>query len=260
MLKVRVIPTLLWKDFGLVKGMGFDSWRRVGAVLPAVKIYNLREVDELILLDITATHEKRHPDFISISEFAQECFCPLTVGGGISNLEDVKSLLRAGADKVCINSAAYENPYLISEIADRFGSQCVVVSIDVQPEREGQYFCFSHSGTRNTGEEVQAWARKAEEMGAGEIMICSIPRDGTMQGYDLDLIKQVSDCTHIPVIASGGAGNYEDLYQAVSQGHASAVAAASIFHFTEQTPLEAKKYLAEHGVMVRNVNRQLGEY
>jgi len=251
MLKVRIIPTLLWNDFGLVKGISFDSWRRVGTILPAIKVYNMREVDELIVLDICATRDKRQPDTLSVSEFAQECFCPLTIGGGINSIVHVKQLLRAGADKVCVNSAAFDKPELISEIAYKFGTQCVVVSIDARKTGTGTYECYSHNGSRPTGRGVEEWARQVEEMGAGEIMICSIEQDGTMQGYNLELIKMIADAVSIPVIASGGAGQYQDFLDVIRNANVSAVAAASIYHFTEKTPLEAKMYLAQHGIAVR---------
>lgn len=251
MLKVRVIPTLLWKDYGLVKGVGFDSWRRVGTVLPAIKVYNTREVDELILVDITATGEAREPDYESVAEFSAECFVPLTVGGGIRNLDHITRLLHAGADKVSINSAAHENPTLITEAANRFGAQCIVVSMDARRLPDGRHECFSHSGTKPTGKAPAAWAREVEALGAGEILLTSIERDGTMQGYDLELIQQVTAAVRIPVIASGGAGNYEHMVAAIQTGKASAVAAASLFHFTQQTPLEAKHYLAKLGIPVR---------
>lgn len=257
-MKVRVIPTLLWKEVGLVKGIGFDSWRRVGTVMPAVKVYNTRQVDELIVVDITATGEGRTPDCDEISNFSAECFVPLTVGGGVKSLDDIRNLLRAGADKVCINSAAYENPGLVREAAERFGSQCVVASIDARRLENGSYECFSQSGTLPTGKDPFVWAHEMAKMGAGEILITSIDRDGTMGGYDLNLVRGVADNVAIPVIASGGAGNYQHMYEAISLGGASAVAAASIFHFTEQTPLEAKQYLADHGVPVRNVKTLSG--
>ena len=203
MLKVRVIPTLLYKSVGLVKGVGFNSWRRVDTVLPAIKVYNMREVDELILVDIEATKEGRDPDYESIRDFSRECFVPFCVGGGICNIEQIRQLLRAGADKVAINSAAYDNLELITEGARLFGSQCIVAL------------------------------------------------DGTMQGYDVEMIKIATELVNVPVIASGGAGSYEDMYQAITQGGASAVAAASIYHFTEQTPREAKEYLGERGIPVR---------
>ena len=250
MLKVRVIPTLLWKQFGLVKGTGFDSWRRVGPVLPAIKVYNQREVDELVLVDIVAHQSDDDPDFESIDEFGQDCFVPLTVGGGITRIEQVQRLLRAGADKVSVNTAAYARPELVTEIARRHGIQSVVASIDVRAQ-DGGWTCFSHAGRQPTGREVMAWARELEDRGAGEILITSIERDGTMQGYDLPLIEEVVRSVSIPVIASGGAGNYQHMVDAVIQAGASAVAAASIFHFTEQTPAGAKAALAAAGVPVR---------
>lgn len=254
MLKVRVIPTLLWKNVGLVKGIGFDSWRRVGTIMPAVKVYNTRQVDELIVVDITATSEGRLPDFDEVREFSAECFVPLTVGGGIRSVEDIRELLRAGADKVSINTAAFERPELIREAAERFGSQCIVVSIDATRREDGSYRCLSASGTRDTGWEPGDWAAEAERLGAGEILITSVERDGTMEGYEVELIRRVTDRVRIPVIASGGAGNYRHMYQAFAEGKAAAVAAASIFHFTEQTPQEAKNYLGSMGIPVRKAS------
>jgi cyclase len=251
MLKVRIIPTLLLKNLGLVKGIAFDSWRRVGTIIPAVKVYNTRQVDELIVVDISATSEGRVPDFEEVRGFSVECFVPLTVGGGIRCLEDIKELLRAGADKVSINTAAFDRPELITEAAERFGCQCIVVSIDAQRNPDGSYCCLSHSGKQNTGREPGAWAEEVERRGAGEILITSVDRDGTMEGYDLELIRRITSRVRIPVIASGGAGNYHHMFEALDTGKASAVAAASIFHFTEQTPLEAKNYLAAQGIPVR---------
>lgn len=251
MLKVRVIPTLLWKDFGLVKGVGFNSWRRVGSVLPAIKVYNARDVDELVLVDITASSLSSEPDADSVGDFSQECAVPLTVGGGITGLKQITALLHAGADKVSLNSSAYDKPDLVNEAADRFGAQCVVASIDTKRHADGRYTTFSHAGTRATGRDPVAWARELADRGAGEILLTSIDRDGTMQGYDLDLISRVAAAVAIPVIASGGAGSYAHMVEAVVQAGASAVAAASIFHFTEQTPAGAKQALHDAGVPVR---------
>lgn len=253
MLKVRVIPTLLWKGPGLVKGIGFDSWRRVGPVLPAMKVYNHREVDELVIVDIEAhrTTEAEDLDYESIADFGRECFVPLTVGGGIRRIEQVQRLLRVGADKVCVNTAAYARPELLSDIAAQFGSQCVVASIDVRGDAASGWQCHSHAGTRPTGWNVVDWAREVEARGAGEILLTSIERDGTMTGYDLDLIGAVCGAVGIPVIASGGAGTYGHMVEAVVRAGASAVAAASMFHFTEQTPLGAKAALEAAGVPVR---------
>jgi len=250
-IKIRVIPTLLYKDFTLVKGVQFDSWRRVGSLLQAIKVYRLREVDELIFLDISATQEGRSPDFGLVDDFADECFMPLTVGGGVRRVEDVKTLLRCGADKVAINSAAFEEADLIREAARRFGSQCIVVSIDVKRSTNGKHEVFTHSGTKLTGKEPCPFAKEVEKQGAGEILLTSIDRDGTMEGYDSELTQSVADAVSIPVIASGGAGSYDHMLEVLVKGKASAVAAASIYHFTQMTPLEAKHFLREKGIQVR---------
>lgn len=242
---------MLFKDFGLVKGIRFDSWRRVGIAMQAVKVYNLREVDELVFLDIMATRDRCPPDFDTVDELADECFMPLAVGGGVRTVDDVRRLLQVGADKVVINTAAVETPELIQQVAQRFGSQCVVVSIDAKEHGDGGYEVFTHSGTTPTSRDPVSLAREAEKLGAGEILITSIDRDGTMMGYDIELISQISESVSVPVIASGGAGNYEHMGQALRLGKASAVAAASIFHFTQQTPLEAKRYLHEQGFNIR---------
>lgn len=251
MLKTRIIPTILWKDVGIVKGVGFNSWRRVGSLLPAIKVYNTRQVDELIIVDITATEQNREPDYQVIDEIADECFVPLTVGGGVNSIEHIKKLLRAGADKVAINTASFLQPDLINRGSDLFGSQCIVVSLDVARNKDGKYECYTHSGKVATGKDPIEWAVEMERRGAGEILLTSIQNDGNMCGYDLDLVKSVTGAIQIPVIASGGASNYEDMFQVLKTGNASAVAAASIFHFTEQTPLEAKMYLKEKGIRVR---------
>ena len=245
------MPTLLYKEFGLVKGTSFNSWRRVGAAMQAIKVYNMREVDELVFLDITATQDCRQPDFDLVDDLADECFMPLTVGGGVRDSEDVRRLLMVGADKVAINSAAIERQNIVGECARRFGSQCIVVSIDARREPSGQFQAYTHSGTQPTGLNPVEVAKRAAADGAGEIMITSIDRDGTMEGYDLELTRQVSEAVDVPVIASGGAGSPSDMVAALEQGGASAIAAASIFHFTEQTPAMAKDVLREHGFNVR---------
>jgi len=250
-LKTRIIPTLLYKDFGLVKGVQFDSWRRVGTVMQSVKIYNMREVDELVFLDITATPQGRRPDFALIDDIADECFMPLTVGGGISDIEDVRQLLRVGADKIAVCSAAIRTPRLVNEIADQFGSQCVVVSIDARRNPDGTYQSYINCGQTPVDQSPVAIAVDAASRGAGEILITSMDRDGTMTGYDLELLRSISSAVSIPVIAGGGAGSYEHMLQAILTAGASAIAASSMFHFTEQTPLAAKRYLGEAGIPVR---------
>ena len=250
MLKVRIIPTLLWKEFGLVKGANFDSWRRVGPVLPAIKVYNQREVDELILVDIVSHESDDDLDYESVEDFAQDCFVPFTVGGGITKVEQVQRLLNSGADKISVNTSSYTDPALIGKIAKLHGSQCVIASIDVRKVGDG-WRCFSHSGKKDTGLEVMEWAREMYDQGAGELLVTSIDRDGTYLGYDLALIESVAQTVDVPVIASGGAGSYQDMIDVVLKAGASAVAAASVFHFTEQTPAEAKIALHNAGIPTR---------
>ena len=236
MVKIRLIPTLLYREPGLVKGERFDSWRRIGGVVQSIRVYNLREVDELVFLDITATRESRPPDYAAIDEFADDCFMPFTVGGGIKTTDDVRMLLRAGADKVAINSEAVNKPEIIKEAARK---------------RNDNFEVHIHSGETATGLDPAAHAKRVEALGAGELIVTSIDQDGMMTGYDLDLIKSVSDAVSIPVIASGGAGCPQDFVDAINIGKASSVAAAAIFHFTEITPSEVKAYMKESGLNVR---------
>jgi len=250
MLKTRIIPTLLWKDVGLVKGQCFDSSRRVGSVLPAIRIYNIRDVDEIILLDISATAQNRAPDYESIEEIAAECFVPLVIGGGVSSIEHISGLLRCGADKISINTSGFWNPKLIHEASSRFGAQCIVGSIDFK-RNNGTPECYTNNGTVPTSKCPVRWAQELEKLGVGEILLTSIDRDGTMLGYDLEITKEVANAVGVPVIASGGAGCYQDLMDALVIGGATAVAAASIFHFTESTPLAASDFLRAKGIPVR---------
>lgn len=251
MLKVRVIPTLLWKQFGLVKGVRFNSRRRVGSALPAMRVYTQREVDELILLDVAAQQLGNGPDFELIEELGQECRVPFTAGGGICDIAQADEIMRIGADKISINSASYTNPMLVTDIARRYGAQCIVASVDVRGSPMGGWECFSHCGSRWTGRKVVDWVTQLEDLGAGEILITSIDRDGTMTGYDLPLIEAVVHAVNIPVIAAGGAGTYQHMVDAVIQSGASAVAAASMFHFTECTPMGVKHALAAADIPVR---------
>ncbi len=251
MLKTRVIPTLLIRDVNLVKGPAFDSWRAIGAPMQSVKVFNRREVDELILLDIAATPAGRGPDIDMVAMLAQECFVPLTVGGGITQLDDIRQLLLVGADKVSINSAAYATPELIRAASESYGAQCIVAALDYRTHADGRRECYTRCGTVATGRGPVEWAKELENLGAGEIQVTSIERDSMMEGYDLQTIADIAAAVSIPVIASGGAGNYDDMVQAIKVG-ASAVSAASIYLFTQATPLEAKAHLAAAGIPVRH--------
>ncbi len=254
MLKTRIMPTLLHKDVGLVKGVRFDSWRRVGSAMQAVKVYNMREVDELVFLDITATREDRAIMLDVVRRTAEGIYMPLTVGGGIRSLADIRTLLRAGADKVSLNTAALARPELIREATHAFGSQCIVVAIDAKRETDGQqarWGVYTHGGRRPAGRDAVEWAREVESLGAGEILLTSMDRDGTGAGYDLALTRAVSEAVSVPVIASGGAGGLEHLFESVTEGKADAALVASIFHFGRHTIVEAKRYLRERGVPVR---------
>ena len=228
--KIRVIPVLLLRDWGLEKSIGFKDPKYVGCPINAARVFNKNNVDELILLDIIATKEGRGPQIEVVREIAEESFMPFSVGGGIRSIEMMWELLKAGADRVVINTAAIETPELIREGADRFGRQCMVVSLDVRGAA-GKWEVFTHAGTKATGLDPVETALRMQEVGAGEIFLTSIDRDGTMEGYDVELIRAVADALTIPVIACGGAGKVEDLASAVEEGHASAVAAGAFFLF-----------------------------
>jgi len=228
MLKTRVMPCLLSKNGRLVKTVKFKNPAYIGDPVNAIKIYNEKEVDELILVDITATIEQRKPSLELLTEIADECFMPLTYGGGVRDIEDMRRIFGLGIEKIAINSYALENPSFISEAAALFGSQSVVVSIDAKKNWLGRYTVFSHSGSKDTKREPSEYAQFMESMGAGEILLTSIDRDGTMEGYDTDLIKRVTSVVGIPVIACGGAGSVSDFGKAVGSGGASAVAAGSL--------------------------------
>jgi imidazole glycerol-phosphate synthase subunit HisF len=250
-LKTRIIPTLLFKGVGLVKGAAFDSWRRVGTALQSIRVYNLREVDEIVFVDIAATPNKARPDFREIDELADNCFMPMTVGGGVKTIADIRDLLAVGADKVAINTAAVDTPELVRDGAREFGAQCIVASIDVRRRADSTLEVVTHCGRTGTGRHPVEWAKSLAALGAGEILLTSIERDGTMTGYDIALVRDVAAAVNVPVIASGGCGNYGHMAEVLAGTRASALAAASIFHFTEQTPREAKSYLAARGFCVR---------
>lgn len=241
----RIIPTLLCRGRQLVKGASFDSWRSVGLAAQAVRIHSMRGVDELVLLDIAATAEGRGPDLGLVEELSEVCFMPIAVGGGVRSVADAKALLRAGADKIVVGSGHNEVDDLVYRLSSEFGSQAIVVSIDV---RNGTY--WTHSGTHDTMLDAVTAAKGAEAVGAGEILLTSIDREGTLSGYDLDLIRAVSQAVSVPVIAAGGCGSYEHMHQAILAG-ADAVAAGAMFQFTDATPQGAAEYLARQGVEVR---------
>ncbi|PYM05104.1 MAG: imidazole glycerol phosphate synthase subunit HisF [Candidatus Rokuibacteriota bacterium] len=250
MLAKRVIPCLDVKDGRVVKGIRFVDLRDAGDPVAAALAYDAQGADELVFLDITASHENRNIMLDVVRRTAEGIYIPLTVGGGIRGLDDVRTLLRAGADKVSLNTAALANPRLVREAAERFGSQCIVVAIDARRE-DGRFGVYTHGGRRPAGRDAVAWAHEAEQLGAGEILLTSMDRDGTGAGYDLELTRAISESVSVPVIASGGAGSLDHLYEGLAVGRADAVLAASIFHFGTYSIGEAKAYLRSHGVLVR---------
>ena len=251
MLTKRIIPCLDVKDGRVVKGVNFVNLRDEGDPVELASFYDEQGADELVFLDITATHEKRETIIELAEKTASKVFMPFTIGGGIRSVADMKEILRAGADKISINSAAVKNPEIISEGAQKFGSQCVVVAIDAKKQSPDSWEVFVHGGRRGTGLDVVEWASEVEELGAGEILLTSMDCDGTRDGYDIELLKRISQKVSIPVIASGGAGNLEHLREAIVEGKADAVLAASIFHEKEYTIAEVKDYLAREGIPVR---------
>ncbi len=250
-LAVRVIPCLDVAGGRVVKGVNFVALRDAGDPVEAARAYDAAGADELTFLDITATHEDRGTLLHIVEATADACFMPLTVGGGVRSVEDARALLLAGADKVAINSAAVARPALIGELAMRFGEQCVVVAVDAKSVGNGRWEIFTHGGRKPTGIDAIAYAIEAARLGAGEILLTSMDKDGTRSGYDLALTRTISDAVSIPVVASGGVGGLDDLVAGVLQGHASAVLAASIFHFGEASISDAKAALAKAGIRVR---------
>ncbi len=253
MLKTRIIPCLDIDKGRVVKGVNFVDIVDAGDPVEQAKIYNDQGADEICFLDITATHEQRDTIIHMVEEVANEVFIPMTVGGGISSIEHIRNLLNAGADKVSINSAAVKNPEFVKEASEKCGSQCIVVAIDAKEKEDGSegWEIFTHGGREGTGIDAVEWAIKMAEYGAGEILLTSMDRDGTKIGFNLELTRAVSTAVNIPVIASGGVGNLQHLVEGVTEGHASAVLAASIFHFGEYTIAEAKAAMAEAGIAVR---------
>ena len=250
----RIIPCLDVDKGRVVKGVQFVDIRDAGDPVEIARRYNEQGADEITFLDITASHEARDTTLLTVERMAGEVFIPLTVGGGVRELQDIRNLLNAGADKVAINSAAIHNPEFVAEAAQKFGSQCIVVAIDAKQVHHGddpRWEIFTHGGRKPTGINAIEWAEKMTAYGAGEILLTSMDRDGTKNGFDLDLTSRISDSVPVPVIASGGVGELQHLVDGIIEGKADAVLAASIFHFGEHTVPEAKQYMAERGIDIR---------
>ncbi len=254
MLKVRVIPCLDVKDGRVVKGVNFVDLRDAGDPVEQAALYDREGADELCFLDITASHERRDILYDVVSRTAEAAFMPLTVGGGVRSVEDVRKLLLAGADKISLNTAAVAHPELVSEAARKFGRQCIVVAIDARRVGDNRFEVFTHGGRKATGIDAVAWAERMAEAGAGEILLTSMDRDGTRDGFDIALTRAVSDRVGVPVIASGGVGTLDHLVEGVREGGASAVLAASIFHFGTYTIREAKAHMKAAGIPIREGN------
>src|SRR5712672_2412958 len=255
MLKMRVIPCLDVKDGRVVKGVNFIDLVDAGDPVEQAKIYDREGADELCFLDITASAEDRATLYDVVARTAEQCFMPLTVGGGVRAVEDIRRLLLAGADKVSINSAAVTRPEFVREAAEKYGDQCIVVAIDARQSAPGKWEVFTHGGRKGTGLDAIDWARRMAESGAGEILLTSMDRDGTKSGFDIELTRAVADAVPVPVVASGGVGTLDHLVEGVTDGGASAVLAASIFHFGTFTIAQAKEHLARAGVPVRQISR-----
>ena len=251
MLKCRVIPCLDVKDGRVVKGVNFVDLRDAGDPVESAIAYDRAGADELCFLDITASHENRGIILDVVSRTAEACFMPLTVGGGVRTTDDIRKLLLAGADKVSINTAAVHNRDFVREAAEKFGSQCIVVAIDAKSTAPGKWEIFTHGGRKTTGLDAIDYAREVVALGAGEILLTSMDRDGTKSGFDVALTRQVADAVSVPLIASGGVGNLDHLVDGIREGHATAVLAASIFHFGEYTIRQAKDYMASAGLPMR---------
>jgi imidazole glycerol-phosphate synthase subunit HisF len=251
MLKARIIPCLDVKDGRVVKGVNFVSLRDAGDPVEIARAYDAAGADELCFLDITASHENRGIIFDIVRRTAEVCFMPLTVGGGVRTTEDIRKLLLAGADKVSINTAAVANRSFVREAAEKFGSQCIVVAIDAKQVGPGAWEIFTHGGRQPTGLDAIAYAREVVALGAGELLLTSMDRDGTGKGFDVDLTRAIADAVSVPVIASGGVGTLDHLVAGVREGHAAAVLAASIFHFGAYTIGQAKLHMADHGIPMR---------
>jgi cyclase len=258
-LKTRIIPCLDVKDGRVVKGVQFVDLVDAGDPVEAAIAYDAAGADELCFLDITASSENRDTIFDVVARTAEQCFMPVTVGGGIRTVEDIRKLLLSGADKVSINTTAVTDPDFIARAADKYGDQCIVVSVDARRRQTGalgganrsDWEVYTHGGRNPTGLDAVEFAVRSVERGAGELLVTSMDRDGTKQGFDLELVRAIADAVHVPVVASGGVGSLDDLVAGVKEGHASAVLAASIFHFGTYTVAEAKQYMQAHGIPMR---------
>ena len=251
MLKARIIPCLDVEGGRVVKGVNFVDLVDAGDPVEQARVYDISGADELTFLDITASHEYRDTIYDVVSKTAEQCFMPLTVGGGVRSTDDVRKLLQAGADKVSINTAAVTNPDLVREAAEKFGSQCIVVSVDAKSISKERFEIFTHGGRNATGLDAIDWSKRMTSLGAGEILLTSMDRDGTKLGFNLSLTRAISDAVKVPVIASGGVGTLDHMVEGIRDGHASAVLAASIFHFGIFTIEQTKAYMAERGIPVR---------
>ncbi|WAV89379.1 imidazole glycerol phosphate synthase subunit HisF [Oxalobacter aliiformigenes] len=251
MLTKRIIPCLDVTAGRVVKGVNFVELKDAGDPVEIARRYNDQGADELTFLDITASSDQRDLILNIIEDVSSQVFIPLTVGGGVRTVEDVRRLLNAGADKVSINTSAVTNPQLVADASSRYGSQCIVVAIDAKQVSPGRWEIFTHGGRNPTGLEAVSWAQKIENLGAGEILLTSMDRDGTKSGFDIELTRAISDSVNIPVIASGGVGNLQHLAEGIQKGHADAVLAASIFHYGEYTVQQAKKFMSDQNIPVR---------
>jgi cyclase len=256
LLKTRIIPCLDVNNGRVVKGVNFVDLVDAGDPVEQAKVYDAQGADELTFLDITASADNRDTIYDVVNKTAEQCFMPVTIGGGVRTTEDIRKLLLAGADKVSINTAAIYNPEFVREASQKFGAQCTVVAIDAKLTRPNKFEVFTHGGRKETGIDAIEWAKRMAEYGAGEILLTSMDRDGTKQGFNILLTRAISDAINIPVIASGGAGTLDHLYEGIVDGHASAVLAASIFHFGMFTIAEVKQYLLSRGAQVRDPNVQ----
>ena len=255
MLSSRIVPCLDVTDGRVVKGVKFKELRDAGDPVDCAKAYEAQGADELVFLDITASSDERNIMHDVVSHTAEQCFMPLTVGGGLRNTDDIRAMLNSGADKISLNTAAIHNPELVDQASNRFGNQCIVVAIDAkQVPGENAWEVYTHGGRNNTGLDAIEWAKKVVQLGAGEILLTSMDQDGMLNGYDIELTRRISESVEVPVIASGGAGNLQHMVDVLSEGKASAILAASIFHFGTYSISECKDYLAEHHIPVRKLD------